>query len=143
MSTAAQPAWRVHRKWLEELYDVRSKTVHKGTPAGRRWGWAVAEHLVVAAHVFPLAVKLLFEQGGHYKMTDADRVRCLAVDPILAETQWVDPRDAEDTGRSWQDIVSKKTSDVSWERVIERIRKEHPEFFADGLDASAADGSAS
>ena len=31
---AAQPTWWVHRKWMEELYDVRSKSVHRGNVAG-------------------------------------------------------------------------------------------------------------
>ena len=51
---AAQPQWWVYRKWIEELYGVRSKVVHKGSHDGRPWGWTVFEHLVMAAYVFPL-----------------------------------------------------------------------------------------
>ena len=77
---AAQQNWWVHRKWIEELYDVRSKVVHKGSHASRPWGWSLFEHLVMAAQVFPLIVKLLLEKEGHYALSDEDRVRCLAVD---------------------------------------------------------------
>lgn len=35
---AAQPKWWVHRKWMEELYDIRSKSVHEGTARGEPGG---------------------------------------------------------------------------------------------------------
>jgi hypothetical protein len=54
------------------LYDVRSKVVHKGDHTGRSWGWDIAEHLVMAGHVFPLVVKLMLEQDGHYRPTGSD-----------------------------------------------------------------------
>lgn len=47
--TAAQMKWWVHRKWIEELYNVRSKSVHEGTIGSRSWGWAPSEHLLMAA----------------------------------------------------------------------------------------------
>jgi hypothetical protein len=34
----AQLRWWVHQKWLEELYDVRSKSAHDGHHAHRPWG---------------------------------------------------------------------------------------------------------
>ena len=55
----AQAKWWVHQKWLEELYDVRSKATHKGHHADRAWGWQIDEHLLMAAFVFPLVVKVL------------------------------------------------------------------------------------
>jgi hypothetical protein len=61
----AQPKWWVHRKWLEELYDVRSKATHKGHHADRPWGWTLGEHLLMAAVVFPLTVKALLAREGH------------------------------------------------------------------------------
>jgi hypothetical protein len=36
---AAQLQWWVHRKWMEELYFVRSKAVHHGRHDMRTWGW--------------------------------------------------------------------------------------------------------
>ena len=59
----------MHKKWVEELYDVRSKVAHRGTTASREWGWSIHEHLVMAAHVFPLAVKLLLVQEGSSAVT--------------------------------------------------------------------------
>lgn len=132
---AAQPTWWVHKKWIEELYDVRSKVVHKGDHKVRdAWGWDIAEHLVMAAHVLPLVVKLMLERDGDYKLTDDDRSACLATDPLLVATQWVDDRDERDTGEkrpSWQRILSKSRLDMSFDRAMEKYRKEHPEAFAD------------
>jgi hypothetical protein len=87
---AAQLQWWVHRKWMEELYDLRSRVIHAGDHGGRAWGWNIAAHLVMAAHVFTRAVKLLLAQEGHYALSNDDKAGCAAVDPLLAETQWVE-----------------------------------------------------
>lgn len=129
---AAQPKWWVHRKWMEELYDVRSKVVHKGDHSSRSWGWQIGEHLVMAAHVFPLAVKLMLEKEGHYAPTDEDRAACLATDLLLVETQWVEDRDGRDTGHSWHEVINKTTSSVRFDKIWEKYKKEHPDLFESG-----------
>lgn len=126
---AAQPKWWVHRKWIEELYDVRSKVVHRGHPGDRSWGWQVGEHLVMAAHVFPLAVKLLLEQEGHYAPTDEDRASCLATDVLLAATQWVADDDGREEGRTWHEVIQKTKRSVQFDAIWERVKAEHPELF--------------
>ena len=132
---AAQPNWFVHQKWIEELYDVRNKVVHTGDHQSRSWGWDIAEHLVMAAHVLPLVVKLMLEQEKHYVLTDDDRAACLATDPLLMATQWVDDRDERDDDKapSWQKILSKTKLNVSFDRAWETYKKKHPE--AVGEDA--------
>ena len=67
---------------------MRNKVVHEGSDGGRSGGWTIFEHLLMAAYVFPLAVKLLLEREGHYVLTDTDRGRCWAVDQLLALAQW-------------------------------------------------------
>jgi hypothetical protein len=52
---------------MEELYDVRSKAAHRGHHQQRQWGWSLPEHLLMAAFVFPLTVKLLLQHDGHYQ----------------------------------------------------------------------------
>lgn len=122
---AAQPTWWVHRKWMEELYDVRSKVVHRGTPAARRWGWTVFEHLVMAAHVFPLTVKLLLEREGHYVLTDDDRVRCLAVDKLLASPRWFEERDdGTESEVSGSSIISKIRLDLMFGKAAAKFYQE-------------------
>jgi hypothetical protein len=124
----AQPGWWVHRKWIEELYDLRSKLVHKGTKDGRKWAWSTFENLLMAAHVFPLVVKLLLAREGHYALIDADRVGCRAVDEILASSQWADPDDGTESEESWSRILSKANTRVAIEQAIKKFKEAHPDF---------------
>jgi hypothetical protein len=124
----AQQQWWVHRIWITELYDVRSKAVHKGTTATRPWGWSVFEHLVMAAHVFPLTVKLQLAAEKRYTLTDEDRVRCLIVDKILASPRWA----ADPSGKSeesWSRILSDTQSHLAFENAIKAVQLAHPELF--------------
>jgi hypothetical protein len=129
---AAQLKWWVHRKWIEELYDLRSKVVHTGQHGSRKWGWNVFEHLVMAAYIFPLAAKLLLVESGHYKLTDDDQIRCLAVDKLLCSTRWVESRDlGKDSTDSWIAITSKIRQDLNWEKAWEAVRKKDPDMFSE------------
>ena len=122
---AAQPKWCVHRKWIEELYDVRSKSVHEGTSIGRSWGWEPAEHLIMAAWVFPLVVKLLLERDGHYTLSERDEDHCLTVDKLLTVTDW--HKEEDDKRRSrWQEIMSSTVWERNSERIAQQFLKENP-----------------
>jgi hypothetical protein len=123
----AQPKWYVHRKWMEELYDLRTQSVHKGTTHGRTWGWSVEEHLVMAAWVFPLVVKVLLESEGHYKLTEDDVGHCLAVDKFLSITGWGE--EANNGPTRWHDVVSKTIRDYKFDQVMKRYLEQHPGLF--------------
>jgi hypothetical protein len=127
----AHSAWWVHRKWVEELYDLRSKVVHRGHHAGRDWGWNIFEHLVMSAYVFPLAVKLLLVENDLYQLSDDDRVRCLAIDKLLASERWVEDLDHEDdeSDESWGAVTARVRRDLDWQRAWEAVRLRHPEMF--------------
>ena len=125
---AAQPKWWVHRKWIEELYDVRSKSVHEGTAIGKSWGWAPREHLVMAAWVFPLTVKLLLHRDGHYTLSDTDKGHCLTVDKLLAVIGW-----AEKTGDGsfrWDEIVSSTEREHGYKLIMDRFIGRNPHLFS-------------
>ena len=124
---AAQPKWWVHQKWLEELYGMRNKVAHEGSDGGRSGGWTISEHLVMAAYVFPLAVKLLLEREGHYALTDTDRVGCRAVDQLLAAARWVEEEDGRESKESWTSIRSKVERDLFFDNAMKAFRKEYPE----------------
>lgn len=116
---AAQPTWWVHRKWMEEIYDARSQGVHKGHHGARRWGWGLHEHLVMAAHVFPLTVKLLLVREGHYEFTDNDGAAAMAVDKLLAATDW-DHGPDEGIASVWSKIVSDTWLHQQFERWMKK-----------------------
>ena len=130
---AAQPKWWVHRKWIEELYGMRNKVAHEGSDGGRSGGWTIFEHLVMAAYVFPLAVKLLLEREGHYALTDADRGRCQAVDQLLACAQWVEDEAGRESQESWTSIRSKAIDNLLFRNLFDK----HPEFVGDSGEFDA------
>ena len=138
---AAQPRWWVHRKWMEELYDVRSKAVHRGTNRGRTWGWEISEHLVMAASVYPLVVKMLLQAGGHYTLIEADRKRCRAVDQLLLATRWHE-RDARQNS-VWDRIVSRIEFDADFDAELLRYLRDQGinllDSATDAADATPAD----
>lgn len=104
----------VHRKWIEELYDLRNSYAH---PKNRRGlGWAPLEHLVMAAFVFPLLVKLLLERKGHYHLTPEDAAKCRAVDKLLALPGWgKDRRVGSMVGGLWHKVVT----DLRYRAIID------------------------
>lgn len=86
----------LHRHWIKVLYQARSLTVHADKKYPPNPTWSPFEHLVMAAHTFPLAVKLLLAQHSPplYNLTAEDRAGCYAVDAILSIPSWY-PRDPD------------------------------------------------
>jgi hypothetical protein len=142
----AQPTWWVHRKWVEELYDLRSKVVHEGGGGGgsRKWGWSASEHLVMAAFVFPLTVKALLAAEGHYTLTEADKARCAAIDRLLAATNWGHDDPTTSDGPTWHKIVFESKLDADFDKRLSEFLKRHPHFFKDNneeeSDSTGASG---
>ena len=128
----AQREWWVHRKWIEELYSLRNKVAHVGSHGTRRWGSRPDEHLVMAAFVFPLAVKLLLSREGHYSVTSVDQAHCGAIDKLLAATAWDTEPEGDGTGSAWHSFIAEAVQGHELEKSIRAFLKEHPALFADG-----------
>jgi hypothetical protein len=130
---AAQPGWWVHRKWIEELHQLRSQAVHEGhAKTADDWGWNAYEHLLMAAHAFPLTVKALLERDGHYILSDTDKVRSRAMDKLLAITGWDQDTD---NGPRWHQVISEVQKKQHWETVWTEVRKKYPDLLgADSTD---------
>jgi len=95
---AVQLKWPLKKKWVEELHQRRSSIVHGFEES---FAWSDSEHLEMAAHVFPLACKLLLAREDLYLLTKEDRWACASIDPILADTDW----GADDSfGTRWRRI---------------------------------------
>ena len=127
----AQRKWWVHRKWVEELYSLRNKVAHEGSASRRRWAWQLDEHLVMAAFVFPLAVKLQLSQEGHYAITCVDEAHCGAIDKLLAATAWDGEPEDGDLGSTWHNVVADSVQDHEIDKRIREAMKKHPVLFAD------------
>ena len=119
----AQRKWWVHRKWIEELYSLRTKMAHEGSQGTRSWAWRPDEHLVMAAFVFPLAVKLLLSLEGHYSLTSIDQAHCRAIDKLLAATAWNAEPEGDGTGSTWHNVVADAVRDHEFEKRIRAVLK--------------------
>ena len=106
--------------------EVRGQGVVGSNPAAgdggvtnRSWGWLPSEHLVMAAFVFPLVVKMSLVQEGRYALSRADEIRCRAVDALLTRAGW-----ATENGSSintiWQGILNEQRRAI---RVADAVRK--------------------
>ena len=116
---AAQPKWWTHRKWMEELYDVRNKSAHEGVADGKKRGWSTFEHLVIAAFAFPLAVKVLLQKEGSYKLSSGDKTRCKSVDKLLNADHW--NRKEHEPRSQWVEIIYKVHGDSLFDVVQEAV----------------------
>jgi hypothetical protein len=114
---ADQRSWFVHRKWIEELHKLRSAHVHGECLSARTWGWQPSEHLVMAAFTFPLAVKLLLSESGHYTLTRSDKASLGALDELLACMGWQESGPAG--ANVWQERLHKSKSRL---RVDDAVR---------------------
>jgi hypothetical protein len=121
--------WFAHRAWIRELYQLRNKATHAATTVTREWAWTVYEHLLMAAYVFPLVVKLLCEEQGKYVLTDNDVVALMAIDRLLLARDW----DSDVTVR-----VSKQSGHQikNWQQVLGNVRSDRR------VEAAAADWAA-
>ena len=115
-----QRQWFVHRKWIEELYSVRNESAHKGTTDNQNLGWPLSEHLLMVAWVFPLTVKLLLQRKGHYTLTENDHGYCLAVDRLLATTNWREEINSDNLPCKWKHIVYETQNAHRWEKAHKR-----------------------
>jgi hypothetical protein len=105
---AEQEKWFVHRKWAEDLYAARNAAVHHG--ARTNDGWSTLEHLVAAAIIFLLLLKLKLVPSGVYQLSDRDKMWLAALDRILALPRWWDdrgrPQFAELLNRARWDVLN-------------------------------------
>lgn len=112
--------WFIHRKWIQELYQLRNNYTH-GDDSGRRsWGWNNLEHSLMAAFVFPLIVKILLAQQSQYSLVEANYVRMGAIDKLLSAQNWFE-RDPATGVSVWQKVISDHKLNSSIERAIEKV----------------------
>jgi len=114
----AQRGWFPHRKWCQELYDLRNDLMH--STAVRVGGWTAGEHLLMAAFVFPLLVKLLLSRKRLYKLSLSDEARCRAIDQLLTCNEW---GKTEGNGQSrWANVVHRVDYELRLREAIEAAK---------------------
>ena len=111
----AEKKWHLTRKWIQELYQLRGYYTHGFDNSERTWGWNILEHTLIAAFVFPLAVKLLLAQESKYTLNETDKVHCGAIDKLLDAQDWFTPSDPSRPLCTWQKTIS----DYRFDRTFE------------------------
>ena len=120
-----QRVWPVRRKWMEEMYHLRNSYAHGESITSRTWGWVPLEHLVMAALVFPLALKLLLAAEGHYEITRQDEVICAAVDGLLGQIDWREPSEKGRNCTRWEQVLMDARSANRVARAVRLWQERH------------------
>lgn len=82
-----QRDWPLHRKWMKELYEARSEQAHGNKAPKRSSNWHPHQHVVLAAFIYPLTVKLRLAAEGRYQLTVREQGACDAIDKLL-DSDW-------------------------------------------------------
>lgn len=115
----AEKQWFLHRKWVQEFYQLRNDFVHGNDTRRRTWGWSIQEHLVMASFVFPLLVKILLSQSTKYSLTNKDIVNLEVIDLLLNEKDWGQIIGANSEASRWRETIREHESDRAFEKASE------------------------
>lgn len=113
---ADQQSWPIHRKWMKELFEARSSRAHRGPVSDFGANWAKWQHMIIAAFVYPLAIKLRLATTGFYDLSDEELGRCEALDHLL-DSDW---------GKGWRrppewpELLSSYEQARSWTKLAEK-----------------------
>ena len=119
----AEKQWFLHRKWVQEFYQLRNDFVHGNDTDWRSWGWSIQEHLVMASFVFPLLVKILLSQKSIYSLTDNDVVNLEVIDLLLNEKEWAEIVGTDSEASRWRKTIQKHASYRAFEKATEKALK--------------------
>ena len=91
--------------WLRDAYRLRNQVGHGHVQAPRPGIWNAHEHLLLLSLNFPLYIKMLLVENGHYQHTDRDIAENKAFDALasLDAFQGAD----EDWGKEWRDTITR------------------------------------
>jgi len=112
---AEQQAWPLHRKWMKELYEARSSRAHRGPRSDFSQNWQAWQHMVIAAFVYPLSVKLKLAGANLYQLSAREQGACEALDRLL-DSHW---GKGWEKPPEWSKILSMAEAERAWLRIIE------------------------
>jgi hypothetical protein len=115
-----QQAWPLHRKWMKELYEARSSRAHRGPRSDFSQNWKEWQHMVIAAFVYPLSIKLKLANTGLYQLSAREKGASDALDQLL-DSHWGKgwEKDPE-----WSKILSMVEAERDWLRITEEAYDE-------------------
>jgi hypothetical protein len=100
----------VREMWIRDLFRSRGDFAHGRVRPGRTAIWPLHEHLLLAAFIFPIAVKSMLAQEGLYVLTHDD-LDCIEIFEQLCVTELFNVPSADIAPQEWP-----------WNRVMEVVQ---------------------
>src|SRR6185437_15265122 len=85
--------------WIRDFFQLRGQHAHGKIAPQLVSLWALREHLLLAAFIFPLVVKSLLAETSDYRLTAEDIVRVDAFEALLERNHFADG------GQEWNDTI--------------------------------------
>jgi hypothetical protein len=117
-----QASWPLHRKWMKELYEARSSKAHRGPKPEFSSNFEPEKHLVIAAFVFPVVIKLKLADAGLYILSSDEIASCEVLDELIDSDwgtgfenppQWPRILDQAQASRSLRAVIIKALQEVN------------------------------
>jgi hypothetical protein len=106
----------VTEAWVRDLYRMRNAFGHGRRVHDRESPWTPEGHLLLGAHLFPLAVLVRLAKDGHYTLTDKDKSRIFAFPRLASLRQplrWTIRR-----GSVWNDALKSAEDELRFGRAV-------------------------
>ncbi len=107
--------------WIGDLCNLRGSVGHGHALSTYPSLWTAQEHLLIAAHLFPLLVKLQFDRRGSRPLTDLDSSGLAMLNRVLASADVFAERvdeDGDPEGFEWNGIRREAMRDGCRERAL-------------------------
>lgn len=102
--------------WVRDLYRTRNAFGHGRRVHDKESLWSPQGHLLLGAHLFPLAVLVRLANDGHYTLTEKDKSRIFAFPRLASLRQplrWSIRR-----GSVWNDALESAEDKLRYERAL-------------------------
>jgi hypothetical protein len=112
--------------WIRDFYLSRNAFAHGRAKATHRSLWNLSEHLLLAAYVFPLALKCVLAGLSVYPLSDDDQTQ-IGVFEKLASVELFKPDGHPAAPASWPwNTVMEKAREEMFERALKELWRSRP-----------------
>jgi hypothetical protein len=129
-------------EWLQEFYRVRGDFAHGKLVTKQPMVWNPWEHLLLATVAFPVVVKSLLHQRGHYQLSDSDKAQTDIFERFADTKDFLrPPPDQKGSNDShWSRLFYRRKSDIALsegsEEAAKKLEQKFPDLFDDGAEGS-------
>lgn len=81
----------IRYEWMREFYRIRGDFAHGKLDLSQPAVWNPIEHLVLASIAFPLLVRSLLRNSGHYELTEEDQIQIDSFEAFANTADFLNP----------------------------------------------------